>query len=236
MANQNQIENVEEEQVEEEKVEKVEGEEEEVEVNNEEEHKEEENIENLVPEEIPELEIVDADEQVEAHEVVLEEKPAHYNDDVYRDRICDDDELRYQMIQRPVQNEKALDLHLFNYCDDNLEKRYRTVIKENKILPLEAMKKTITLKLRKHSEKVRDEIRETIDETFQTYYPEKILTFINSTVKLLFLERIRDMDREFTCVHKGSYYHIKMICHYNKVKFGRSYHTVKIEITTSKFE
>ena len=160
--------------------------------------------------------------------------PSHYNDDVYRDRHCDDDELRYQMIQRPVEPEQ--DLHLFNYCDNNLETRYRQVIKENKILPLETMKKTIKLKLKKHSDKVRDEIKQVIADTFQTYYPEKILTFINSTVQILFLERIRDMDREFACVHKGVYFHIKMDCKYHKVKFGRSYHIVNIDIVTSKFE
>ena len=174
------------------------------------------------------------DINIELESLQVEKPPSHYNDDVYRDRHCDDDELRYQMIQRPIQPEE--DLHLFNYCDENLEKRYRTVIKENKILPLETMKKTIKLKLKKHSDKVRDEIKQVIADTFQTYYPEKILTFINSTVQILFLERIRDMDREFACVHKGVYFHIKMDCKYHKVKFGRSYHIVNIDIVTSKFE
>lgn len=160
--------------------------------------------------------------------------PSHYNDDVYRDRHCDDDELRYQMIQRPI--EPNADAHLFNYCDENLETRYRSVIKENKILPLETMKKTIKLKLKKHSDKTREEIKQVIHDTFQTYYPEKILTFIDSTVQILFLERIRDMEREFACVHKGTYYHIKMNCEYHKVRFGRSFHLVNIDIVTSKFE
>ena len=160
--------------------------------------------------------------------------PSHYNDDVYRDRVCDDDELRYQMIKRPVENK--FDTHLYNFCDVNLEQRFRHVIEENKILPLETTKKTLTLKLRKNTEKERESIRTTINDTFETYYPEKILTFINSTVQLLFLERMRDMNREFTCVHKGTYYHILMTSHYKKVRFGRSYSLVMIDVTTSRFE
>ena len=165
---------------------------------------------------------------------VVEDKPKHYNDDVYRDCMCDDNELRYQMIKRPV--EADISAHLFNYCDENLEQRYRHVIQENKILPMETMKKHISLKLKKYDDKMRNQIKQTIHDTFETYYPEKILTFIDSTVTLLFIERIKNMEREFACVHNGQYYHLLMKSQYNKKRLGRSFHIVDIDIVTSKFE
>lgn len=163
----------------------------------------------------------------------LEVVPAHYNDDVYRDCECNDDELRYQMIKRPVEND--LEQHLYNYCDTNLESRYRHVIDENKILPMETTKKQITLKLRKNTPKERQHIKDVMKETFSTYYPEKILTYLTSTTELLFLERMRDMDREFTCVHEGTYYKIKMSTKYQHKRWGKSFSLVTIEVTTSKF-
>ena len=170
----------------------------------------------------------------------VEELPEHYNNDVYRDCKCTDDELRYQMIQdkldRNITNPDDMDKHLYNFCDENLETRYRHVMGMNKVLPMETTKKHITLKLKKNTEKTRAKIAEQIDETFATYYPEKILTFINSTVTLLFIERMKDMSREFTCVHQGTYYKIIMRSEYHKVRFGRSYAIVNIDILTSKFE
>lgn len=163
-----------------------------------------------------------------------EELPAHYNDDVYRDRHCDDDELRYQMIQmEPKADDEE---KLYEYCDDNLEKRYRTVINKNKILPMEVMRKSMKMKLKKKNNKVREEIKKTIHDTFETFFPDKILTFICSSVELLFLERIKDMEREYTCVHKGVYYRMKMKAEYHKVRFGTSFQMVYIDIITSKFE
>ena len=41
------------------------------------------------------------------------------------------------------------------------------------------------------TDKCRDKIRATINETFKNFYPEKILTFINNTAELLFIERIK---------------------------------------------
>ena len=138
------------------------------------------------------------------------------------------------MIKRPVEND--LQAHLFNYCDGNLEDRYRHVINENKILPMEATKKSITLKLRKNTPKERQLIKDTIAETFATYYPEKILTFVTSTVDLLFLERMKNMSRDFTTVHQGSYYNIRTTTNYHHKRFGRSYSLVTLDLITSKFE
>jgi hypothetical protein len=164
----------------------------------------------------------------------LEVQPAHYNDDVYRDRACDDDELRYQMIKKPVETET--NSHLYDFCDTNLENKFRQVIQADKILPLETSKKSLTLKLKKNNDKTRDSIRETINKTFSTYYPEKILTEINSTVELLFLERMRDMNRNITVVHQGTYYTVHMTSEYKKKRFGTSFNLVTLEITTSKFQ
>ena len=195
--------------------------------------------------------IIDEDDQKLMDEIVDEEtiqpsvnetidQPAHYNNDVYRDCKCTDDELRYQMIQdkvdRNITNPDDMEKHLYNFCDENLETRYRHVMGKNQVLPMETTKKTISLKLKKKSEKERAKIADTISETFGTYYPEKILTFINSTVTLLFIERMKDMKREFTCVHQGTYYKIVMTSEYHKVRFGRSYTMVDINILTSKFE
>lgn len=167
-----------------------------------------------------------------------DDTPSHYNDDVYRDRRCDDDELRYQLIRRPNQRdlENVLEMPLYSFCDDNLETRYRQVINDNKVLPLETMRKSIALKLKKGKNKLRQEIKDVIRETFATYYPEKILTFITTSIELLFLERIKNMDREFTCVHMGTYYRMKMRNEYHKVYFGKSYNMVYLDIITSRFE
>lgn len=180
-------------------------------------------------------------EEVMVEEVMVEEKVEEpclvvvKHDDAYADCGCNDNELRYKMIKKPVEQLDDATL-LFNFCDKNLEDKFRTVIKENHILPLETTKKVIELKLKKNNDKCRESIKNTINDTFMSYYPEKILKFVNDTVNLLFLERMKSMDREFTCVHEGTYYTIHMNSEYKKVLFGTSYNLVKINMSTVKFE
>lgn len=197
----------------------------------------EQSVEVVVTDE-PEPREIETDvleEAEEKEECLVVAKPKHYNDDVYADCVCDDNELRYQMIKKPVEELDDATL-LYNFCDQNLEDKFRTVIRENRILPLETTQKVIELKLKKNNDDCRESIKQTINDTFMSYYPEKILTFVNDTVKLLFLERMRNMDREFTCVHKGTYYTIHMTSEYKKVRFGTSYNLVKIKLSTVKFE
>ena len=47
---------------------------------------------------------------------------------------------------------------------------------------------------------------------------------------------MKTMNREFTCVHQGTYYYIHMNSEYKKVMFGTSYNLVTMDIRTAKFQ
>ena len=174
----------------------------------------------------------------EINEEINEEKVVVYsNNSVYADdNKCDDNELRAVMLKDTIDLTNDNDNELYNYCDTNIEQRFRNTVKRNNILPMELMTKRIKLKLKKKNDKCREKIRTTINETFKNFYPDKILTFINNTTELLFIERIKNMDRCYTCLYNGTYYNIQMKTYFVKKFFGTSSNMVEINISTVKYE
>lgn len=181
---------------------------------------------------------IQQNEEVEEIEEEIEEEIKHLNygdNSAYSDdNKCDDNELRAVMIKDEVNLENTN--NLYDYCDSNIEQRFKNTILKNNILPMEIMTKSIKLKLKKKNDKCRDKIRTTINETFKEFYPEKILIFINNTVELLFIERIKNMERNYTCLYNGTYYNIMMKTYFVRKVFGTSSNMVEINISTAKYE
>lgn len=120
------------------------------------------------------------------------------------------------------------------FCSEVLLQKFWNNVSGNDILPLETSSKVF--KIRTYNcDKEKKKAKEVINRTLSTYYPDKILNFINATVELLYLNNMAEMARDFTCVYKGNFYKVNISSNYRRKIFCKNYYSVKMNLTTVKY-
>lgn len=118
------------------------------------------------------------------------------------------------------------------FCYNIIQKKFKEAVRVNIALPSESDKKKFKLKVYKNTD--CNSIKESIVNTINNPDP-KIHMFINSTINIVMLSEMKEMERMFVSVFNNTFHKIVFKSKLKSKLWGSNYYEIEIDLLSINF-